>query len=284
MVDPNARGATFDEFVEGAGLITDAPVTWRSVRFCEWDYQGKVNPPVLAAKIDMVDADGKVHDHYASAGDLKYFRPSPDGKKAIPQTDSVKKMNKHTNFILTLLSLMDADTRGELAAKVRQTDDVSVLDNVKVWIHREPQPTRPGIVSPEMLAQQAQGGRSSRAAEYIKVEKVLAYPWESAPAASASPATVVAAVGAGAVQVAAAAPAGNAEVTGAAIGALVPIIAANGGPLKVTAIVGKIFADPGFLANPTAIRNQVLGIITKPEFLSSGPWAYNAADGTVSLG
>jgi hypothetical protein len=126
------------------------------------------------------------------------------------------------------------------------------------------------------------------------VEKILAYPWEPAPA------HMTKAGQAQAVQQqqrpqAAAAPGGNgAAVAGAAgsdtedkaVGVLLSVLAEAGGQIKKTNIAGKAFASEGMKAEAAPVRNAILGLIVNQTFLAAEgrPWTYDPATGTVSLG
>lgn len=284
-------GAMFDEFVVG-GLLDDADVTLRTVRFRSWDYNGNIKEPVLGLQFEMVEDDGTVTVDVGSAGELKIFQPSPDGKKAVPM-GATKKLNQNTNAVLTLLSLMQADTRGELAAKLRATDDISILDGTKVHILRKPQPKRknmPVITAPDMPAGQVQQKREQM---YISIEKIISYPWETSPVATAAaPATATAAVAtpAAAVQaapVAAAAPAAGANVD-IANAVLIDILAANGMSMPRAALAGQVFKNETMLKLPPAQKNAILGMMVGDAYLTGAAAAmgvkFDPAVGVISLG
>lgn len=258
-MNQEARGALFDQFVVG-GLIDDADITLRSARFVPWDYNGTVNPPVLGLKLEMVDGEGNVHTDHLSAGDLKFFVPSGDGKKAIP-VGKQEKLNINTNAVAFLVSLMNADTRGELTAKIKTTDDISIIDNSRLHIVRKAQPKRPNIVAPEVVP-----GQAKPDPRQLTVEKVLAYPWETA-----APTPVAQAAAPAVAQVQAAAPAAVAAPAGAAAAQsatlLTQLIAEAGGSIKVGQIAGQVFKL--MKDNPAAERNAVLGTILTPAFLGS---------------
>lgn len=266
-------GAFFDEFVQG-GLLDDADVTIKSARFSAWDYNGKIKDPVLALKVDMEDGEGTVHEQYLSAGDLKFFSPSEDGKRAVPQGTG-NKLNINTNAVGLIMSIINADTRGEMAAKIRATNDISVLDGLKCHIIRKAQPKRAGILQ--------QQGDDTREKTAIQVEKIIAYPWEAAPATTAGAKT--AAPAAATATATAGAPASAAA--DAAVTLLLQIVSENNGSLKKSAIAGKAFANPDFKALPAPERNAILGIIVKPEFLASETvksMGMSFASDTVTLG
>lgn len=275
---PNESGAMFDVFVEG-GLIDDADVVLSAVRFCRWDYNG-TQSPVLALNVKMVDDEAKAHDQYLSCGDLKFFVPSDDGKKAIP-VGNQQKLNLNTNAVQFIISIMNADTRGQLAAKLRSGDDISVLEGTKVHVVRKAQPKRAGIIQ----AQASDAPNQGRERTSLLVEKIIAYPGEAGAGSSAG-----SGVGAGAAK------SGNGSVgagTGAgsdtetkAIGVMLAVLASNGGQLGKAMIAGKAFNDEGMKAEEAPVRNAILGMIVRPEFLAAQgrPWTFDAASGIVKLG
>jgi hypothetical protein len=156
-----------------------------------------------------------------------------------------------------------------------------VIDGVRIHVVRKAQPKRPGIQAPEMAAAQA-----NRQATQMLVEKLIAYPPSMggavAPAAATKGAPAAATGGNGAAG--AAAPTG--ETAEMAVGLLCQLIAEAGAPLKVSAIAGKVFTNADMKAQPAPVRNAVLGMIVKPEFLGAEgqPWSYDKAAGTVALG
>lgn len=270
-------GASFEEFSQG-GLIDDADVTIKLARFTTWDYNGKT-APVLALQVNMEDAEGQIHEQYLSSGDLKNFRPSADGTKAVPNGDQTK-LNMNTNAVAFLISLMNADTRGELAAKLRPSGDVSLLEGLRCHIIREAQPKRPGIVAPGVEEGQPQFAKTC-----LKVASIIAYPWEKGGAVKP------AAAGKAAPAVNAAAPAAAAmgageEVENMAVGMLIGILAANGGSIKKSMIAGKVFSDPDLKKESAPVRNGVLGIVVNEAFLGAEgrPWTFDKATSTVSMG
>lgn len=286
-------GAFYDEFSEG-GLLDDVDVTIKTFRYREWDYNGTVQKASLGLQLQMIAADGTETVDVASAGDLENFRPSPDGKKAVPMKNTIK-MNRNTNAMLMLISLMQADTRGELAAKLRATDDISILDGVKVHILRAPQPKRknmPTIVADTMVPTPGAPVQQAREKMYISVTKLIAYPWENGVGAAAPSGPAATAVTVASPAVTAAAPVAAAPVAAAgdtteiASAILFNILLANNNKVLRTALAGKIFADDTYKGLPPATKNLVLGQIVGDAFLL-GPAAamgitFNPATGEVT--
>ena len=250
-------GASFDEFVQGTGRLDDVAVKIQSARFSNWDYKGKIAQPVLALKLELMDGEGVLHEEYLSAGDLKFFVPSNDGKKAIP-VGSQAKLNINTNAVQFLIDLLNADTKGEWAAKIKGTDDISVLDGGTIHVVQKAQPKRASI--------SAVPGQENVTKTVLSVSKVLIYPWEAGKAAA--PAAKAPAAGA-AAPAAAAGPAPTGAAADAAGPILLGIVAEAGGEIKKQAIAGKVFGNPDVKAMTAAERNAILGIIVKDEFLLS---------------
>lgn len=289
----NERGAMFDEFIE-TGLLDDANVVLRTNRFATWDYKGKIQPPgVLALRAEMVDEENKVHEQYMSAGDLNFFVPSSDGKKAVP-IGKYQKLNKNTNAAAFILSIMNADTRGEMTPKLKATDDISILDGLRVHVVRKKQPKRPGLVAPGSEAASAEAEKESF---QMLVDKVLSYPWENgAGQAVQGSSTVVPPTVSGASVAAQPAPAQAAQASAGAgaagdlaVGVLISVISANGGTIKKAAIAGKVYTNELIKAETPATKNSILGLVTKDEFLLSDAVKavginYNQQSGDVVLG
>ncbi len=264
----NETGAMYGEFVQGGGALDDVDVTIVTGRYIPWDYKGKIAQPVLGLQLKIVDAEGGEHEEVLSAGDLKFFVPSADGKKAIP-VGSQQFLNINTNAIQFILSLKNADTRGELAAKMATTDDVSTfLDNLGIHVVQKAQPKRATI--------SAQAGPDAALKTRLDCSKINRYPWEAAGAAPAAKAPASApATQAAAPAAAAPAAAGGVDVNEVAMGVLLAILGDAGGTIKKTAIAGKAFGRADVKALATPVRNAMLALIVKDDFL--GQFGYDAA-------
>lgn len=273
------RGAMFDEFVSTGGFGEGEAII-KMARFNNWDYRGKVANPVLALRLDLVDVQGGDHEEQLSAGELRFFVPSSDGKKAVP-VGAQQKLNIQTNAVAFLMSLMNADTRGQLAAKLKTSDDISILDGTRLYLISEAAPKRATI--------QATPGQEARQQTVLKVQKVLAYAWD-APGTVAPSAPVAAAAAPAAAPVAAAAPAAAPAAGGnddLAAQTLLNVVANNGGSIPKTAIAGKVFSDPEVKKLAAPVKNAILALVVNDAFLS-GPAVLAMgmvyANGTVSLG
>lgn len=269
------QGVAFDEFVQG-GLLDDADVTILGSRFSTWDYNGK-QAPVFALKVTMTDDEGAQHEQYLSCGELRFFVPSTDGKKAVP-VGTAQKLNLNTNAVAFLLSVMNADKVGTLTAALKASGDASLLEGLKVHVVRKAQPKRAGLA----ITAPGVEGVPQREKTQLLVEKIIAYAGGvAAPAGAAAP---VAAAGAAAP--AAAAPVS--EVDDLAVGALCTLLGENGNSMVSTAIAGKFFSSPAVKAMELdpATKNKVLAVVVQPGFLGAAgrPWTFDAASKTVTMG
>lgn len=284
------RGAMFDEFIE-TGLLDDANVLIRTARFAQWNYNGKIKDPILALRAEMLDEEGKVHEQFMSSGDLTFFVPSNDGRKAVP-IGKYQKLNKNTNAAAFILSIMNSDTRGEMTAKLKTTDDIGVLDGLKVHVVRKKQPKRQSLVAP---GSEAAGVAAQEEEKFqMVVDRVLSYPWENGAGQvqtirPSDVAQIPASVLTGAAPQSAPATGGASAATDLAIGVVVSVIAANGGSIKKAAIAGKVYTNDLVKSESAATKNAILGLVTKDEFLLSDAAKavgvnYNQQSGEVSLG
>ncbi len=276
----NEQGAVFDEFVQG-GFLDDADVLIKSARFAKWNYNGTQKDSLFLRTVLVTD-DGTEHEEYLSAGDLRFFVPSTDGTKAIP-VGAQTKMNSNSNFGAFVLSLKNADTQGTAREALSKTDNISaVLEGMRVHVVRVAQPKRPGIVNPDANI----SGQQERARTNLTVNKVIAYSGQTAPAASAPAAGQAAppAAAPAAAPATAAAPASG-DVADAAFGVLMEIVSGNGGSIEKGKVAGKVFTSEGGKALPVALRNQVLGLIVKDDYLNSLKGQGVQFDGTtIKLG
>lgn len=121
---------------KSGGLLDDADVTIKQARFVRYDYGGKAEKPALALAVEMVDAENQAHIEYYSAGDLKFFIPTADGK-GYDTVGEKTVLYKSCNTIQFLESLVKA---GFPESKLG--DDIGVIDGLKVHVSRVPQKKR----------------------------------------------------------------------------------------------------------------------------------------------
>lgn len=178
-----AQGQTFaslnpEDFTSG-GLLDDVDVTFSSVRFCEWDYNGNIDHPVLALLVvmDYQDADGKAAqtDQYYSAGETSRFVPSEDGSHAVAVAGA-KGLAGGTNAAILIKSVIDqgfpVDKFGD--------GDVSSMEGLVAHINRIAQPKRGGQITGKTSS-----GYEATVAVVTKIHKM---PWESTGTGKGAPA------------------------------------------------------------------------------------------------
>lgn len=257
-------------FVAGGGLLDNADVIIKSARFAPWDYNGAIQTPVLAAAITYQNReDDSVTIQYYSAGDMKNFVPSEDGRQAIP-VGKAEGLNESSNFYAFLTSLVNS---GFPVDKI--TNDISVFDGLECHVDRVPQPKRKGMA--------AAADNSNKT--ILIVSKITKYPWDSA--ASSAPAAAPKAVG----KVTPATPTANQGQGSGAVGA--------GSPVEAKAdetVMGILMAKGGECAKPVLAqevfkvlakdpdRNTIVQMAYKDEYLGAPgkPWAFDGT--TVKLG
>lgn len=269
------------DFTHGGGLIDDVDVTIKECKFVAWDYNGNIQEPVLALGVTFVDDDGNEADQYFSAGDLKSFVPSKDGKQALP-VGTKTGLNDGSNFALFLLSALNAGFPED-----RLESDISIFTGMYCHIKRIPQPKRSGI---------ADTNTSGREKTVVTIEKIHRLPWDAkkpggmagksagAPKMGGLGGTKTAAAAGGkangqAAQSQQSAMAVDDELTVAAQGAIVDVVAEAGGSVPKARLSQLLFKQ--LAKDPN--RNQIVNLAFKDEFLSmdGSPWSYDGT--TISM-
>jgi len=120
---------------KSGGLLDDADVTLRQARFVKYDFAGKSDPKLCLA-IEMVDGDSLAHTEYYSAGDLKFFIPTPDAKGYEPVADKTA-LYRSCNAVQFLESLVKSGF-----PESRLDEDISVIEGLRVHVARQAQPKR----------------------------------------------------------------------------------------------------------------------------------------------
>lgn len=260
-----------DTFVSG-GLLDDVDVTIRSCRFKVYDYDGKVPGGVLALHIEMEDEDGQTSDQYYSAGDLRFFTPSNDGKMAVP-TGSKTALSSSSNAAQFIVSVVNA------GYPVDQLEaDVSVFEGMKVHVNRVAQPKRAGIIKNQP---QDDSGREKT---ILLVSKILAMPGEepvkkgAATKAGAGTKASAASKPAAKASTPAAAQADDSDLDSILTDVVMTIVTEAGGSITKKALSTAVFQ--AMKDNPA--RNAAVKRVYVDEFLQSGPWTYDGSE--VSLG
>lgn len=258
-----------DSFVSG-GLLDDVDVTIESCRFKVYDYDGKVPGGVLALHVEMKDEDGQVTDQYYSAGDLRFFTPSTDGKMAVP-TGSKTALSSSSNAAQFIVSVVNA------GYPVDQLEaDVSVFEGMKVHVNRVAQPKRTGIIKNQPADD------SGREKTVLLVSKILAMPGEepvkkggaskasAKPSASSKTTTKASAP--------APAQADDADLDSTLTDIVMTIVTEAGGTITKKALSTAVFQS----MKDHPARNAAVKRVYVDEFLQSGPWSYDGSE--ISLG
>jgi len=269
---PNSHGAVQqyaslnpEDYTQG-GLLDDVDVTVASARFCEWDYNGSIDHPVLAlcVSIDYTDpATGKPAqaDQYYSAGELSRFIPSDDGTHAVAVAGA-KGLAGGTNAALFLQSVIDqgfpVDRFGD--------GDVSALDGLVAHINRVAQPKRGAQITGK-----TQSGYDATVALVTKIHRM---PWETAstvpkgggrlsPAPSRGTSTARSAPTTSRTAAPPQDPSGDADMREEAAGILLAVLQNKGGKVIKTSIPPGSFKL--LAGNPN--RSEILNLLADDEFL-----------------
>lgn len=259
-----------DTFVQG-GLIDDVDAILNSVRFCEFDYEGK-SDKVLALKVDFTTPDGEAHCQYYSAGDLKRFQPTDDGKHIVPVAGATS-LVLSSNASQFFTSLSNAGF-----PKNKLGTDVSVLDGLGVHLRRIAQAERKGLVKKE---------GDDRQKTILVVDKVLFLPGEKptftvgsgTTLSKGAPAGAGKSVGAPAAS--ASAPA-SADISEKTTGYILQVLTENGGNFNKSSLPTALFKLLTAAKDPD--QPKVLNTAFRPDWIGGAdrPWKL-AADGTLSL-
>lgn len=158
------------------GLKTDFKGKITEAVYAPWDYEGKIDNPVLAARLTIVDLDAdedakdrEIVQHW-SAGDLASFVPSQDGEDATegegmeiepgPYALRVGKraqLNNNTNFAQLMESIINAGKASKKFGSDDLTGSLECLEGLVCHWDRVPQPKRAGLV--EDSGSERKGGR-----------------------------------------------------------------------------------------------------------------------------
>lgn len=264
------KGASLNpvDFITG-GLLDDADVTFKNVKFEMFDYDGKAEPaPALG--IDLVtgaeEEGAKPYRQHWSCGSSENWEPSDDGSTLVPIGKDTE-LRKATNLYMFLTSLKEAQFPME-----RLNDgDCSVLEGLQAHVLRKDAPKRGNL---------PQGGtrRGRDGKEYEKDNKVLCvskinkFPWEGeAPAKPKKGA---------AKKEEPAAEAGGGDIEAKAKDVLIKLVVSGDGKALVKEVPSKGFAliDP---KDPD--KNKILKVLFNPAWIKAN--GFNVTDdGVITLG
>lgn len=265
-----------EDYTQG-GLLDDVDVTFESCRFCEWDYDGNIDHPVLFLLVVMNYTDpatGKPAqaNQYYSAGELSRFYPSEDGSHAVA-VSGAKGLAGGTNAAILIKSVIDqgfpVDRFGD--------GDVSAMEGMVCHINRVAQPARGGKITGKTSS-----GYDATVAVVTKIHKM---PWETAapkgrpttggarPAAT-RPATPN--------RAAAPSPDANAslsnDVAEEAAGILIEVLNAKGGTIPKRNLPPACFK--ALAGNPN--RSEILNLLADDDFLGTPDYGWEFDGQTIS--
>jgi len=262
-----------DTYIRG-GLMQDVDVTLTNLRWTEWDYQGTVNPPVLACRVTMEPLDGSdEHEEFLSAGSLDNFQPNPDDDgKTLVSPNGKEHLTQSSNWYHFIRSITDSG--GDLTPL---KDDISVLEGSKFHVVRKPAPKRDGAFTVQK--------KEGREAQILVVDKVISLPWDKKgagakrTAAAAKPATAGAAAktnssaaattAAAAEEAQAEAPAGDDDMNNIAIGVVTGLLEKGATPINQL----KVFSFRELNKNKaldTKTKNAISGMINAAWLAENG--------------
>lgn len=147
-MSPKQRGVSInpEEFSQGGGL-NDVDATVKTLRFmtgedaaelCENLHKYTAYEETLFGVAHFKTSDGDAHESW-SAGKLDYFKPSSDGKRAVP-VGTAEKLSNSCNLYTLLASIINAGfPRNEF------DDDLSIFDTMIVHLINAEQPKRVGL-------------------------------------------------------------------------------------------------------------------------------------------
>jgi hypothetical protein len=258
--------------------MQDIDVAITNVRWTEWDYQGTVNPPVLACRVTMAPLDGSdEHEEFLSAGSLDNFTPNPDDDgKTLVSPNGREHLTQSSNWYQFIQSILDSG--GDLTPL---KDDVSILEGSKFHVVRKPAPKRDGAFTVQK--------KEGREAQILVVDKVISLPWDkkgakrtavaakpaaavaagAAKANSGAAANSVTATAAAAQEAQAEAPAGDDDLGNVAIGVVTGLLEKGVTPLNQL----KVFSFRELNKNKaldTKTKNAISAMITADWLAENG--------------
>jgi hypothetical protein len=279
-MSPQGASLKPSDMVAGGGQFDDIDVQIIGARFRGWDYNGTISSPILGFEVTYrASEDAHEFSQVYSAGDLKHFAPSEDGRYAVPVGNQAG-LSESTNLAQWMTALINA---GFPESKIGE--DVTAFVGTVGHVNNVPQMKRAGLAT-------AKDGK------VLIFTKIHSFPWDAAAqtAKAAAPAAKAKAKGQpqAAAQAApvqapvqtAAAPAGSDDgaLSAQAVQTVLSILTEKGGTISKTAITQEAFKK--LMKDPD--RNKLLQLIFKDEFLKGQvveggvPWAFDGT--TISLG
>ena len=249
-----------ETFVDGGGLIDDVDATINKARFDLYDYNGTVDPPVPALKLDLETEDGEEVEQYYSMGSAADWAPSKDGSQleAIGKATAIRTT---TNGGLLLKALLDAGFPADDLG-----DDITSLDGMVAHFVQIPQPARTGLKQ----RKRADGREFEKT--ILIVSEILTMPGEKkkprgAPKSKAK---------------------GKAEaeepeeddLSEKATEIIMGVLAEVGEAIPKKKLVPLVFKAEELAGDPD--KNGIIKLIMDDDFMNAGPWEFDGTE--VSLG
>jgi hypothetical protein len=270
------KGASLnpDTFVAG-GLPDDIDIIIKKFRYVDdFDYNGAIQQPILAAKLDYVTRDGEEGTQHYSAGDLKRLIPSTDGKRAVPVAgkDSAV-IIQSSNLAQLVLSLCNAGY-----PKDKLTDDISQFEGMGVHVRRVAQTKKAGLKQEEGKKEQ----------QVMVVSEILWFPGEAPKFTVGSggkhPKTVGAPAGIpGNATTAPAAPAASDPAVDTKTSEyIIQLLTQSGGTVARSTIPASLFA----ICKSDPLSSKILTNAYTQSWLSAPgrPFKYDPATDAISIG
>lgn len=251
MAQGQAAGLKPSTFVEGGGLLGDVDVTFKSVKFCMWDYNGSQPTANPAIKAELVEESGEVNEQYWSCGQAKDWVASDDGKRLIA-VGSASGINVNCNGGIFIASVVNA---GFPEDKIG--DDISVFDGMKAHVIRQ-------VTKREGLTKAPRADGRTFDPTVLVVSKIHKLPWEGTPTQQAQ-----ATGGAGG---------GEGSLEEYVQGVILDVLSKEGKGIPKAQLVTKVFQE----VKNHPKRNDIVQMCHRDSFLGSGPWKLEG--GVVSMG
>lgn len=254
---------------QGGGFFDDVDAVITSCRFRAWDYNGKIAAPILGLAVTFKAlGDDQETEQVYSAGDMKHFVPSPDGKEAVAIGNKTG-LNDQTNAIFFLSEFVNA---GFPEDKIGS--DISVFEGCQVHLNQVPAPKRPG---------QSGLDANGKPKTVLVVKKILSLPWDKAAGAVGGKTKGAKAAQANTAAAApAAAPVASGDVLAKSIEHVLNVVMAKGGSIAKASLGQEVFK----LVGNDPDRMAIVQTSFKDEFLNGSmgavPWQFDGT--TVSMG
>lgn len=264
-------------FLEGGGLIDDIDARITEARFVIWDYNGAPGArETLAAKLNLVDADGATHEQYYSAGDPKFFVPTNDGKE-VESVGTRQALTKGSN----LAELVQALANVGFDVSLLDAGDISVIEGVNAHWNRVAQPERKGG---GIYKDEGESKRQGPRTLLVPTKLLTGAAAKGKPAAKAAQASKPAAAASAApkAQVAASTN-GQGQLDDTIKDAIIGMLAAAPDGILRKDISKLLFSSDDLKALPAKDKAAAVKRAFEVEFLETGPWQFDPDSGTISL-